>query len=362
MKLSAALYWPCNLEKNSDDDILGRKLYKQFDVVVQLKTQVQVTDPEWQDLLHHVRHGDCNEIHLGMLRQLVLSHKSCPVTNFTCSPWQDAILVTPRHTVRMKWNSMSAKTRTQTLQISLIKCPAFDTIQGLQLSLEEKFAVATKPCTGRGRNRRERAGLANEVIIAIGMEILITFNISTDVDVANGAHGQIVDIVLDSREEFNISMSHEIELKYPPTYILVCMLCTRAHTLDGLDNGVLPITSLKKNFNIVIANGTKISVNRQQLPITPAYALTDYRSQAQTIDHCIVDLGTPPSGQLTPFNAYVALSRSWGRHSIRLLRDFDERLFTQHPNHHKLLNEDQRLQQLNRKTQKNWEELASRVK
>ncbi|KIM56878.1 hypothetical protein SCLCIDRAFT_131593, partial [Scleroderma citrinum Foug A] len=40
---------------------------------------------------------------------------------------------------------------------------------------------------------------------------------------------------------------------------------------------------------------------------------------------------TTPRGQLTPFNAYVALSRSRSRVGIRLLQDFDERLFTHHP-------------------------------
>jgi len=56
-------------------------------------------------------------------------------------------------------------------------------------------------------------------------------------------------------------------------------------------------------FSVVTANGNKITATRQ-LPDTPAYAFTDYRSQAQTIgDHCIVDLATPPIGKLTPFNA-----------------------------------------------------------
>jgi len=34
--LSAPLYWPCNPEKDTDKDMLGRKLYEQFEEVVQL--------------------------------------------------------------------------------------------------------------------------------------------------------------------------------------------------------------------------------------------------------------------------------------------------------------------------------------
>lgn len=39
-KPSASLYWPCNPEKDTDKDMMGRRLYEQLDVVVQLKTQV----------------------------------------------------------------------------------------------------------------------------------------------------------------------------------------------------------------------------------------------------------------------------------------------------------------------------------
>ncbi|KAF8893443.1 hypothetical protein BD779DRAFT_1620513, partial [Infundibulicybe gibba] len=49
-------------------------------------------------------------------------------------------------------------------------------------------------------------------------------------------------------------------------------------------------------------------IHRRQLAITPAYAFTDYKSQGQTIKHVIVDLADPPSGKLSPFSAYVALS------------------------------------------------------
>ena len=138
------------------------------------------------------------------------------------------------------------------------------------------------------------------------------------------------------------------------------MLRTKADALDGLESSVPPIIPLRKTFSVLMASGKKISITRQQLSITPAYVFTDYRSQAQTIDHCIVDLATPPpSGQLTPFNAYIALSRSRSRHGIRLLRDFDKRLFTRHPSEH-LRREDARPEDLDCQTRKRWEEFKGR--
>jgi hypothetical protein len=51
---------------------------------------------------------------------------------------------------------------------------------------------------------------------------------------------------------------------------------------------------------------------------------TDYRSQGQTIATLMVDLAKPPPGRIDLFNIYVALSRSSGRDTIRLLWDFDD--------------------------------------
>ena len=45
---------------------------------------------------------------------------------------------------------------------------------------------------------------------------MVTFNMSTDLDMANGAQGHIVDIILDPREERDIPAGKHMELQYPP--------------------------------------------------------------------------------------------------------------------------------------------------
>jgi hypothetical protein len=76
--------------------------------------------------------------------------------------------------------------------------------------------------------------------------------------------------------------------------------------------------------------------------LTLAYAFTDFKSQGQTIEHVIVDIGKMSSFRLDPFHAYVSLSQSWGRETIMLLRDFDHKLLTHHPSDD-LQKEDERL-------------------
>jgi hypothetical protein len=69
----------------------------------------------------------------------------------------------------------------------------------------------------------------------------------------------------------------------------------------------------------------------RQLPMTSACVSMDHRSQGQTIECIIIEIGLSPSTGLSPFNAYTALFRSRGRRSTRLLRDFDSELFTKYP-------------------------------
>ncbi|KIM59029.1 hypothetical protein SCLCIDRAFT_126967, partial [Scleroderma citrinum Foug A] len=74
--------------------------------------------------------------------------------------------------------------------------------------------------------------------------------------------------------------------------------------------------------------------------VTPAYAFTNYRSKGKTIPHVIVDITNLPTGGLSLFNLYVALSRS-----------FDAKVFLA-AHSAKLITEDDRLRVLDTETKK----------
>ena len=68
----------------------------------------------------------------------------------------------------------------------------------------------------------------------------------------------------------------------------------------------------------------------------------------------MIDIGNSPTRSLSPFAVYVALSRSRGRDTIRLLRDFDNELFQHHPS--KALRLDmERIEGLNMATKERWD-------
>ena len=125
------------------------------------------------------------------------------------------------------------------------------------------------------------------------MKVMVTSNIKTDLDVTNGARGEIVDIILHP-DELTLEDGPVVKLKYLPSYVLVKLTRTRASQLEGLDEGIIPVEVATRNFQIKVreANGKYItrSVHRRQYPMTAAYGFTDYHSQGQTLRYVIVDI------------------------------------------------------------------------
>ena len=77
----------------------------------------------------------------------------------------------------------------------------------------------------------------------------------------------------------------------------------------------------------------------------------------------IVDIAPPPTGgAIDIFNTYVALSRSSGRDTIRLLREFKEESFFNPGNYPESLQiEDERLERLNELTKQWWDEVNANL-
>jgi len=358
------LYYPISMEEPIPFQV-GRKIYEEFSTVVILGEQMRVTDHTWRDFLNHLRHGRVESRHLKMLRTLLLKRQTpnsplalLPNTtaelsiDFSTQPWVDASLITPRHAVRTRWNQAASQKWCADSKSRILICPALDTIKGSPLTLEERYALASPP--KKGRRRRDK-GLPESIHLAIGMKVMVTNNLQTDLDITNGARGVITDIILNP-DEPPLGEESVATLKYLPECILVRLSRTRAAALPDLEEGVIPIKRVSTKTQIRI-HGKSRTVTRTQFPITGAYAFTDYRAQGQTIPYVVVDIASPPTSGLSLFNLYVALSRSSGRNTIRLLRDFDDDTFLQ-AHVPELLEEDERLEELDAITKRWWAKMS----
>ena len=82
-------------------------------------------------------------------------------------------------------------------------------------------------------------------MLAVGMKVMVTYNIKTDPDIAKGARGEIVQVILNDHE-MKISPSQSIvQLDFPSVYILIKILSSKVTQLDGLEENVIPLVPLE---------------------------------------------------------------------------------------------------------------------
>ena len=335
-RANTALY---SLSQTNNPDVLqGRDLYKRFTTVVRLHLQIRIQDHTWINILSRLRVGQCTDDDIRIIRSLILNRPECPKTDFDSLPWSEATLITTRHTVREAWNAACLKRHCKATGNIRYVVSSEDYVNGTseELSNDVRHCVA-------GMKEQDTRKLSDRIEIAIGMRAIL-FNLSTEAEIANGTRGTIRDIVLDPREEVPHIDEDEvctIRLKYPPALILFepdggCPVSSafrdgRDHRPFLVPKGQIPITPSSVTFTVILKNGTKISISRTQYALTGGSSLTDIKSQGQTMGPIIIDLRDPPTGKISPFSAYIALSRSRGRDTIRLLSDFDDKLFKTHP-------------------------------
>ncbi|KAG8682909.1 hypothetical protein FRC11_014190, partial [Ceratobasidium sp. 423] len=209
--------------------------------------------------------------------------------------------------------------------------------------------IASRDPRNNGGSPQDEPGAFQEVVyLSKGMPVLVTVNVETEIDVANGSRGIIQEIIVHDDGPGATQESLEIHLQRPPASVLVSLSHTRAGPIEDLVQGVVPIVPEQGCFQQPIPGKPAITIHREQIPLIPAYAFTDYRAQGQTLPYVIVDIASPPGG-ITPFNAYVALSRSRSRERCRILPDFNDKLFTKPPSED-MNAEDDRLEERDRLT------------
>lgn len=126
--------------------------------------------------------------------------------------------------------------------------------------------------------------IPEKITLKVGAQVMLKFNIDTDMGLANGTRGVIVD--------FTTFNNDPLKRKDPTNYQI------KVRWYNGLTTIVEPqIWKLEDDFCIR---------SRTQIPLVLAWALTIHKSQGSTLDYVICDLG---SSVFAPGQAYVALSR-----------------------------------------------------
>lgn len=278
----SALY---RTDQHTDDTWaeIGKSIFACFDTAVLLKKQMRSVDPEWSELLERARYWKTTDDDEAILDSLTLTNPQCPKTDFEIHPWNNAVLITTRRTVRNAWNKAMVEKLSRKEGKTVLVCPSNDYTGRRKNALND---------AEREANLRDEGewDLASTLELFEGMRVIITFNIAVESHLANGSIGTLEKIYLDPRESPVDRGANYHRLKFKP-------------------DGIIPVESSKSSRHVELRSGRKVFIHREQFAVMAAYAFTE--------------------AGLTPFNAYVALSRSKSREFTRLLRKCDAKIFRQ---------------------------------
>ncbi|KAI6126364.1 hypothetical protein EDD16DRAFT_1425629, partial [Pisolithus croceorrhizus] len=207
---SEVLYIPGNPRKDSTLSQVGHAIYEEFQMVVLLQQQMQVSNKVWWDFLHHLCMGHIQCHHLDMLCTLILTSLGTTHPDFITMPWVLACLMTPQHAVHQQWNHATLEKHAGMMDTIIFECVAEDTMGNQTHQSRHEYQ-------GRRRNHE----LLDTIELCLGSSVMVTENVETDLDITNGAHGTIVDIFLHPDEPPTTCCNGVIQLRLLPSFLLV---------------------------------------------------------------------------------------------------------------------------------------------
>ena len=168
-------------------------------------------------------------------------------------------------------------------------------------------------------------GLPRELKLFIGMPVIVTNNIATELGITNGTTGFVRSIHFKPDEMITGDTGYH-HLKAPPDYIIVELEHIDMKPLDGLPPNYVPIMLRTESFQVSMPGQKKsVTVSRRHFPIVPRFSCTAHKSQGQTLHKAIIDL-VPRNGKIKGLGiefAYVPLSRVRRLQDVMILRPFN---------------------------------------
>ncbi|KAJ5370019.1 uncharacterized protein N7496_006111 [Penicillium cataractarum] len=196
------------------------------------------------------------------------------------------------------------------------------------------------------------------ILYTHSMPTMLLTNICTPAGLVNGATGEAVGVVADPEANFHDLDELYIFCTKPPACLLFKPNRSKSISLHSLSENVLPIFPLEASITV-----KGFSVRRRQVPICPAFCLTDYKIQGTTLESAILDLKNDRKirGQDAHrrfCSTYVQLSRLRSLAGLHLLQPI-EMNDIQHTPDPQLLGEMQRLRALELNTLAAWQSETS---
>jgi PIF1-like helicase len=344
---------PNSLSQAQRDHHTGHEIFQLFENVVILTEQMrQSADPEFGNILRRIREHQQTAEDLRHVNSRVTSYHNIDFCGGTQMITKTNVM---RHTVNLDVAFQYATSKCQPLHIFLsnhwvdVRTPRYGVESGRNSArspskqeLSDAFEIM---------DNTENHTPAYFPFIP-GMPVMITKNIFQGLGVVNGSVFTAIDVLLDPlSERFELSDGVVIH-SMPPTSLLITSPNTQSIQLPGLDRGIIPLLPISEP---VTRKRRPSFTWRTALPCTPAFAITDYKSQSQSFDKICVDIDSHSSFS----SMYVDLSRGRRLEGVSLLRPISETIWNREPPSNVKVGMT-RLEELSKKTLEKWRNLLIR--
>lgn len=287
--------------------ILGKLLWLQVTTVVLLTEsmrQAGSTNLAFVDLLGRLRWGRCNADDFHLLRTRLAA--TVIQTDADGRFWSNATIIVSGNAAKDALNTQAAKAFARSCGRDLHWYVAEDRHLGQLVTdtkLKEKLAAFHSGQTGQRMLR---------LPLVIGMPVIL----STNYDVSNGAVNGSTGVL--KRIRYYLNNDGERVAKS-------CIIQCDQYKGDALPNLAKQELAVMQDTTKVVFthphSGKRVTINRTQLPIAPAFAVTAHKAQGLTLKKAIIDLANCQG----PESPYVMLSRVRALEDVLILREFDHR-------------------------------------
>ena len=246
--------------------IHGYTIYRTFSTVVILDQVLRQagTDPSicaFRELLLRLRDG-----------------------NVTQEDWQTLLQRSPPHV-----NNEEKFTNAIHLFYDRLSVSQFnqDRLSKLGTPIAAINAVHSSPIAAAAK-AEDAGGLHPVIFLAKNARVMLTANLWPEVGLCNGATGEIIDFLYQEQHA-------------PPNLPIAVLVHFYKYTGPLFLQNSIPIVPLTFEWT-----SGKHNLSRQQLPLQPCYAITIHKSQGQTLEKAVIDLGKT---EMAAGTSFVAVSR-----------------------------------------------------
>lgn len=287
------------------ENIFGKLLWlsvRTVFVLTEVMRQAGADNEEFVQLLARLREGECTQQDFSTLNARVLKNARPDLSD---PSWASAPVIVFDNKVKDALNERAAEAFAIRTGQQMHWYYSSDSWNGHEVSDDAVIDALGRLHSGRTQQR------LGKIPLVIGMPVIISQNYDVEAGVVNGCVGTLQKIRyrLDSA-----GRRHAIS----------CVI--HAPTTDGKCLPNLPekhVVALEdaQSFPLRHPFSRKdMKIKRIQLPIVPAFAMTVYKAQGQTLSKAIVDLASC-SGTESP---YVMVSRVKSIDGLLILRPFSE--------------------------------------